>query len=293
MPLCTIHLLSLHPTTPAPLTTFLSTLHSTSLKPLIISRVLRWIILPSTLSTDPLLAQNIPWHLLLIVPDSSSTLPAGLTPLIQYSWSLVAGIPSRLLQDFSSKNAALLHPDPDSVPKLSSDSGANDGAALAPTSQNLELSPALQAWISTFSTSNTPEALGAVSMLNLLSFKSGMKPSYLKYGAEFSKSIGSSRGGNAKIVGTVVEVNGSKKKAKKEGDEEGEDEGEALWDEVALAHYPSILHFADMLKGKDYQEVNQKYRVPALRDTFILATSEIGISEVGEGRKGVLSLSKL
>jgi len=56
---------------------------------------------------------------------------------------------------------------------------------------------------------------------------------------------------------------------------EGQERGE--WDEIALAHYPSILHFADMLASEDYQEVNQKYRVGSLRDTCILCTSELDL----------------
>jgi hypothetical protein len=30
------------------------------------------------------------------------------------------------------------------------------------------------------------------------------------------------------------------------------------WDEMALAHYPSLEHFAAMLSSPDYQEVNKK-----------------------------------
>lgn len=41
-------------------------------------------------------------------------------------------------------------------------------------------------------------------MLNLLAFNPGMKDQYLKYGKAFAESIGSSRGGVAKIVGKVV-----------------------------------------------------------------------------------------
>ena len=52
---------------------------------------------------------------------------------------------------------------------------------------------------------------------------------------------------------------------------------------VALAHYPSIKHFEDMLASEDYQAVNQKFRVPALKDTCILCTCELGL-DVGEGR---------
>jgi hypothetical protein len=274
MPLCTIYLLALHPTSPLPVQTFLTALRSTPLQPLIISRVIRWIILPTRLSADKLLAQNVHWDILLILPGTDP-LPPALQNQVLHKWSVTAGVPSRLLQDFASKNEKLLHPEPGSTPRLKDREGK-----LATDSQHLELSAELQEWIEEFSLHGGKEGTGAVSMLNLLSFKPGLKDSYLKYGAAFAKSIGSSRGGNAKVVGTVVNVNGTAKIPEgKEG------EGEGLWDEVALAHYPSLRHFAEMLGAEDYQEVNKRYRVPALRDTFILATSEIGIADIiGEER---------
>lgn len=166
--------------------------------------------------------------------------------------------PSRLLQNFEAKNAQLLHPNAGDVPELT---GSLTTPRTASSSQDLELSPELKEWVSKF---GNQEGRGAVSMLNLLSFKEGKKAEYLKYGAEFAKSIGSRRGGTAKIVGTVV---------RQEGD------GGEGWDEVALAHYPSIWHFADMLASEDYQIVNRKYRVGSLRDTFILCTTEIGVEK--------------
>jgi hypothetical protein len=105
-------------------------------------------------------------------------------------------------------------------------------------------------------------------MLNLLAFKEGMKKEYLKYGAEFAKSVGSRRGGNAKIVGTVIHP------------QDGTSDSGDGWDEIALAHYPSIWHFADMLASQDYQEANHKYRVGSLKDTFILCTSELAIENL-------------
>lgn len=115
-------------------------------------------------------------------------------------------------------------------------------------------------------------------MLNLLAFKPGLKDSYLKYGKAFAESIGSRRGGNAKLVGNIVSPPGSEATSK---------DGRKGWDEFALASYPSILHFADMLASEDYQAVNLKYRVPALEDTLILCTSEIEIeSIISPGKKG-------
>lgn len=253
MPPCALRLLSLS----VPISTFMSALAQSSAKPLTINRVVRWIITPTTDSiTAALLAPGAAWHLLIILPNLEP-LPEELQPLIHKQWYVTAGVPSGLLKDFASKNARLLHPAPGEVPALSN----NGKARTTDSAQSLELSGELAKWIENFS---YEEGAGAVSMFNLLSFKPGMKASYLRYGKAFAESIGRRRGGVAKIVGKVIEVSSSTK-------------GSAEWDEVAVAHYPSIRHFADMLAGDDYQEVNKQYRVPALRDTFILCTTELGL----------------
>ena len=136
------------------------------------------------------------------------------------------------------------------VPPLS---GAPEKPRVAASAQGLELSEELRDWIREFS---TREGTGAVSMLNLLAFKPGMKGSYLEYGKVFAESVGSRRGGVAKIIGTVVGVNGRRKV---EAEAEVEVEAAEDWDEVALAHYPSILHFAVILASEDYQEINRKF----------------------------------
>jgi hypothetical protein len=108
-------------------------------------------------------------------------------------------------------------------------------------------------------------------MLNLLAFAPGKKEQYLQYGAAFGERVGKRHGGNAKIVGTVVG---------------GQGKGEG-WDEVAIAHYPSLRHFEAMLGSRDYQEVNQRFRLGSLRDTCILCTMEVGLDgELAGGRGG-------
>ena len=49
--------------------------------------------------------------------------------------------------------------------------------------------------------------------------------------------------------------------------------------QIALAHYPSLKHFADMIASEDYQDVNKRFRVPSLKDTCILCTSELDIEQ--------------
>ncbi|KIW50691.1 hypothetical protein PV05_09479 [Exophiala xenobiotica] len=283
MPLATIHLLSLTTSTSIP--SFLDALSSSGLQPLVVSKVIRWVITPTKIDVDPLLHPQKPWDLLIIAPGNTDALPQPLAHKVECHWSTVAGIPSRLTHTFSSTNAQILHPDPSSVPSLT---GALDNPRLGASSQTLELSSDLSTWIKAFS--QTPTGKTPLSMLNLLAFKPGLKESYLEYGKAFAESIGSRRGGNAKLVGNIVPQpqpqsrSGSSQGSKKERD----------WDEFALASYPSILHFADMLASEDYQAVNLKYRVPALEDTLILCTSEIEIEEIMKGKgKRAAGSSKL
>lgn len=281
MPLATIHLFSL--TDSSSLPALLRLVKASSVKPLVVSKPIRWIIRPEKIEADALLTPK--WDLLLIFEDSkaSQDLVSSFFSASPYNakasktdefrienhWTTTAGVPSRLTKDFLTKiNPALLHPDANTIPKLT---GALNDPLVKDSSQDLSLSQDLKSWIGK-SESSLPVD-GAVSMLNLLAFKPDMKASYLKYGAAFAKTIGAKRGGNAKLVGNIVH--------KKETDS-------AKWHEFALAHYPTLLHFADMLASKDYQEVNQEFRVPALEDTCILCTSELEIEKLVGGPRSKL-----
>jgi uncharacterized protein (DUF1330 family) len=248
MPTCPLLLIAFNSDTSIP--GFLSILGRHEIKPIIQAKVVRWILLPSKLSTAPLLSYNNHWDLLLVLPTGTA-LPSEALRHIKASWDVVGGIPSRIIQDFSTKNAKLLNPLAGSVKPAEPPQ-----KATALTSQSLELSPELSAWV----TAQTHDIRKhPVSMLNLLSFMPGKKEQYKQYGAAFAEKVGSRHGGDAKIVGHVV---GGQAK----------DEG---WHEIAIAHYPSLEHFAAMISSRDYQEVNQKYRLGSLLDTFILCTMEI------------------
>ncbi|EXJ65454.1 hypothetical protein A1O7_01795 [Cladophialophora yegresii CBS 114405] len=277
MPLATIHLVALSPSTSLP--SYLHTLHTSipRSKILTTSKVVRWIITPTTIDAQRLLNPKSPWMLLIIILGTDP-LPKSLTSEVLLDhWTTVAGIPSRLTADFARTNDQLLHPRPEAIPTLT---GSLDKPRVGTTSQTLELSPGLLEWATSFR--KTRAGSSPLSMLNLLAFKQGLKPSYLKYGAAFAESIGKRRGGVAKLVGNIVDA-----------DEKGGEGGKGgKWDEFALASYPSVLHFVDMLAGEDYQGVNLKYRVPALEDTLILCTSEIEVEDVleAEGKGGKAKL---
>lgn len=255
MPLATLHLLSLSANTTIP--SYLRALSSVSIKPLVVSRAIRWIIKPEKLSTSPLL--DTEWDLLIILP-ATTQLPEAYASKdwVAKHWSITAGVPKSVFNGFEERNKKLLHPPEGDVPALT---GSMNDPKMAGSAQGLELNGELLDWSKTFSLGQN----GAVSMLNLLAFKPTQEAheSYKRYGAAFAKDIGSKRGGNAKVVGKVIP------------DQNTEGEDKSGWDEVALAHYPSIRHFVDMLASKDYQEVNHRDRMPALRDTCILCTSEL------------------
>lgn len=263
MPICTVRLLSLTATLPVFLQALRAAYPDPSTAPLVTSRVIRWIITPTTLSVDPLLTQTPPWDILLITRGDASPLPEPLTRHIGAAFTLQAGVPSALVTQFPATNARLLHPRSGDVPALT---GALDKPRIAASAQNLEFTEDIRAWMHAWDPRGDK---GAVSMLNLLAFNEGMHAEYLKYGKAFGESIGRRRGGVAKVVGRVVGAQGAEAQG---------------WDEVALAHYPSIRHFADMAASEDYQAVNQRHRVGSLRDTCILCTSELELPGIEDGR---------
>lgn len=258
MPLATAHLVALAKSSSIP--AYLKALDLASIKPLVTSKVVRWIIKPEKLSTHLV---NAKWDLLLILP-ATTTIPSQYLSeeYVSRHWCISAGVPKSLVNGFQERNKRLLNPQQGDVPELT---GSLNKPKIANSTQGLELNDELLAWSKEFKLGQK----GAVSMLNLLAFHPGKEAheSYLRYGKAFSESIGSKRGGNAKVVGKVVPDQGTTSQPSNE-DRYG-------WDEIALAHYPSINHFVDMLGSEDYQKVNHESRLPALLDTCILCTSEL------------------
>ncbi|KAI0815964.1 hypothetical protein GGR55DRAFT_686655 [Xylaria sp. FL0064] len=253
MVLCSFHLIALKDgTTPS---TLLSALRKAGIKPIVQARVFRWMIFPTQLSAGHLLARNIHWDMLLVLPENSQINPSIRAASIAAEWTATVGTSAKLLSGYAPLNAELLNP---RVPVAPANLDL-EAAARADSSQNLELTPELAEFIGSL-----PAHLRShpVSMLNLLSFNPGKQAQYVKYGQEFSARVGARHGGRVKIVGKVT---GS-------GVQQQQKEG---WDEIAFVHYPTIAHFASMAGDKDYQDVNHKYRLGALKDTFIICVLEV------------------
>ncbi|KAI4168727.1 MAG: hypothetical protein LQ343_006163 [Gyalolechia ehrenbergii] len=216
MPICTIELLSLY----SHISHFLQHLRQTPIKPLVLARVIRWIIKPTYQSKEALLDQNPPWDLLLIYEGSQSSFPSSIRNTIQARWSLQAGVPASIIASFKKNNERILHPPSDDIPKPMRTVSKPGGAASA---QSLELDEELHQWI----TSGNDAPKGAVSMLNLLAFHPGKQAQYLQYGKAFAEQVGKRRGGLAKLVGKVIPGLG-----------EGGCDG---WDEVSLGLKQYVL----------------------------------------------------
>ena len=118
---------------------------------------------------------------MLILPNGPLSLPQELQPMIRKSWSIQAGIPSKLIRSIEARNHHLLHPTTSEVPLLT---GSLDWPRIAESAQGLELSQELQDWIMS---KDRPK--GAVSMLKLLAFQPGKKGEYMKYGQAFAESV--------------------------------------------------------------------------------------------------------
>lgn len=258
MPLTSLYLVSLAPSTS--ITAFIPLLYSSlpaTQHPILVGRPLRWMIepwisSPSKAEEDAVKALSTnSWDLLLIFPSVVEKLPAQATAHVKQSYSLTVGISSKIISGFSQHNQMLLHAAPHTIPALT---GSLDKPPSASSSRDLQLTPDLRAWMTSAKSPKT-----APSMLNFLSIHPGKLESYQAYGRAFASDVGSRRGGVAKIVGTVVSPENTT----------------GVWDEIAVAHYPSVWHFADMAMGEDYQAVNAKYRVGALKGTAILCCNEL------------------
>ncbi|TFK54600.1 hypothetical protein OE88DRAFT_1652989 [Heliocybe sulcata] len=258
MPICTLHLLSLS----CPVSQFIDQLvQDSALRPIVVANVHRWVITPSI--SSELLRKE--WHIVLLLPGQVGLVETEVAELLAAEWKVEVGVPSRLLSDFGKRNQELLHPVPGSIPPLTGALEKRHGQA-PDSAQDLELSDELLHWIEKFQKSGGAQA---VTMLNLLAFNEGMKSEYIKYGKAFAKSVGSRRGGSAKLVGNVISP------SSQQSSDGYVTDREKLWDEFAMAHYPSIAHFADMIASEDYQEVNHKHRLPSLKDTMILCTTDL------------------
>ncbi|KAK6811668.1 hypothetical protein RU639_012651 [Aspergillus parasiticus] len=265
MPTATLHLLALKVDVP----TFLQDLQSTR-KVIVASRPRHIVIHPVLIDKDAL---PTPWDLLVLIQSEESNtfpIPEFLQFQVKSEYRILVGIPSKLLATYPSRSQSLKRAAL-SIPLT----GSINHIQGRTSSQSLEVTPELLSFMNKLSA----EHPGPVTMLNLLHFNSpGGKDVYYKYGQAFGPVAGR-RGGNAKLVATVIRPD-------VEGETSVKRKGEEGWDEISIVHYPSIRHFCDMLAGEDYQRINEKFRLGSLKDTFLLCTTEFDVEETALPARG-------
>ncbi|EEH34295.1 hypothetical protein PAAG_05344 [Paracoccidioides lutzii Pb01] len=265
MPLLTLHLLTLSPNTNPK--TFIEELKkSPGVEVIVCSRPRHVVVRSHILDGNPLQITN--WDLLILLLSPRNAIPSHLRDsYVKSEYSIQAGIPSKLLSTFADRDAKLKC-ETSSIPTT----GALDIADGKASSQSLELSPDLLKFMDELlKTHDKP-----VTMLNLLHFHPCGKQEYFKYGQGFVK-VASKIGGDAKLVGNVVHPAADQRDSRGNPDRPEED----WWNEISIVHYPSIRHFCDMLASEEYQEINTKHRLNALKDTFLLCTTEFDVEDGG------------
>ncbi|KAJ5727249.1 hypothetical protein N7493_005069 [Penicillium malachiteum] len=279
MPVLTLHLLAFEPSIDTQ--SFLYQLkQSPDINVIVASRPRHLVIQPSLLDKDPL--SKIKWDLLVLLSKSTTSssselanadpIPSPLRRFIKTEYKITTGIPSKLLGSYPARDA-VLKTSSGSMPLTGALEKLLRGSDAKSTSQNLEVSPELLDFMNQLLKTHT----GPVTMLNLLHFHHpNGKKSYYQYGQAFVPVAGK-RGGNAKLVGNVVPPGSGA------GDSRGpRDRLESeWWNEISIVHYPSIRHFCDMLAGEDYQAINGKHRLSALKDTLLLCTTEFDVEDAG------------
>jgi uncharacterized protein (DUF1330 family) len=235
----TVSLVSLMSSTP--LSAFLAAIKESQIRPILLCRVVQWIINPTI--AEHLLYHH--WDYVLVLPQEIA-IPDTVSQLLEHTFSIRIHQNDEMLSFTLSNNEKLLHPESiDPTFNLSK-------PLIANSAQKVELTPALLA----FAQSPLCPA-GPVSMLNFMAlypFRSAAE-NYAKYIQAFKTSVGSKRGGVLKIYGDTQEM--------------------GIWNKVALAQYPTLAHFTDMAADPEYQKLNYNYRLPSLRDTCILMTTEV------------------
>lgn len=243
----TFTIVSLKSSTTSPI--FLSTIKESGIPILAVSRVVEWIITPTL--ADYLLAHKWDYMLMLAQP---SVLTESITSLCSHVFSIRLQETADFITRFKADNPALIRPT--STPPIYN----LTKPVIGISTQLVELTPSLLA----FARSDLCPK-GVVSMLNFVSFRpfEYARKSYSSYIEAFKAGVGTKCGGTVKVIGKTVE------------------EGE--WDEVVLAQYSSLEHFADMLADPDYHQINKELRLPGLRDTCILMTTEVELDWRIEG----------
>ena len=249
---CSLYLVALR----SSLKDFQSALGQAEPKPFVAANVIHWVARPEKYSVDSLLKGTPPWSIALIY-TSPSALPESLTVHISRTWTIDFDAYNAFLESYTTTTTSLAaetHTRSHELDQLTNGAAGSTTTAAA-GSQSLEITPELLSWM--LSSAHRPNGTKPIAMLNLHAYRDVEK--YGQYRTAFNAGPGARHGAKAKLFGQAAGP---------------ASDGETHWDLVALVHYPSALHFGDMLASADYQEISHKYRTGSLWDNPLLCLSE-------------------
>ncbi len=196
MPVCGLHLVQLNDASPEGVDNFLHRLFEAATNPtefgvVTASQVQSPIIRPTLV--DHTILKETPWTLILVINGTQAhVLPSSLTSSVKTHYSIVSGIPSKIVSNYASISDNLRN-ESSRAPLLEiklDDKGdvippASAKASTREDGQDLSLSPAL---LNLAKRLNREKKHGPVSMLNLLHFHThdGAVESYHEYGRRFA-----------------------------------------------------------------------------------------------------------
>jgi len=170
MPLMTLHLIRLH--LDADIKKFLRALGEDRELNLVVASQPRFLVIrPTRVDVNPLTAKA--WDLMLLLSSPDNAIPTPLRPAICEEYKIHVGVPSKVLSTYRQRNQSLIR-NASQIPLT----GALDKAQARDSSQSLELSPDLIAFMNELSKEHDKP----VTMLNLLNFQHGGKTKYYQYG---------------------------------------------------------------------------------------------------------------
>ena len=249
---CTLYLIALD----ASFEEFRQALRQATPQPFVAAKVIHWVVPPEVYSVDALL-QHPPWDVALCY-SKPSTLPDSLQQLVRRTWTVDFNAPSAMVTGYATTQAKFASEGPPRSKELDQTASSTDTKIAS--AQTLDITPDLRDWMYDFSSTDKEFGQSPITMLNLHAYKDVEK--YAKYREAFGSGVGSRHGVGVKLFGQTAEASS---------------DGEKRWELMALVHYPSALHFGDMLASEDYQEISHKFREGSLIDNPLLCLSEFDI----------------
>ena len=208
-------------------------------------------------------------------------LPAALQPLVALRWSITAEVQDEMIDNLSTRKAAMVAGTPPPLPDgwSAADHSGND-SAKAPTDVKISLETPSRAFGSDKSGTGTPmkEVIrdigvnhpGPVAMLNFLSYLPNQRPKYLEFMGAFQVTVGPKYGGQPLLVGLGVS-DWSSRAEEEAGGQVGE------WEDAALLWYPEVWHFAKMLDDPMYTDLDRRHKTGVVRDNTVLCCTEVNL----------------